>query len=85
MAIAGAAVVLAILAFVAKDWYDSRLPATYNVMDYGRHDYGGGPEPAGHAGHEHGGGISVADLHGPGVRVRRTTASSSPLAQRTSG
>ena len=65
VAIAGAAVVLAILAFVAKDWYDSRLPATYNVMDYGRHDYGGGPEPAGHAGHEHGGGISVADLHGP--------------------
>ena len=32
---------LAVLGFVAKAWYDSRLPGTYAVMDYGTPDYGG--------------------------------------------
>jgi FtsP/CotA-like multicopper oxidase with cupredoxin domain len=54
---------LAALAVVGKAWWDSRLPGTYNVMDYGSHDYGGGSVPVSHA--EHGGGISVASLHGP--------------------
>jgi FtsP/CotA-like multicopper oxidase with cupredoxin domain len=58
-----------LLAFVGWSWYESRLPATYNVMDFGEPDYGGGRVPAagahgvhafGHASR----GTSVADLHG---------------------
>ena len=51
------------LGWIGKAWWDSRLPGTYSVMDYGTLDGGGGPAPASHA--AHGGGISVADLHGP--------------------
>ncbi len=54
-----------VLAVVGKAWWDSRLPGTYSVMDYGTVDYGGGPEAGGHGHGSHGGGISVADLHGP--------------------
>jgi FtsP/CotA-like multicopper oxidase with cupredoxin domain len=64
--VAGAGVVLlvALLGFLAKAWYDSRLPGTYSVMSYGTHEYGGGSEPVAHE--RHGAeGISVADLHGP--------------------
>ena len=63
-----AAVVLLVgaLGFVARAWYESRLPGTYNVMDYGPHEYGGGPEPVSHVGHDaRSGATSVADLHGP--------------------
>jgi FtsP/CotA-like multicopper oxidase with cupredoxin domain len=44
-------------------WWDSRLPGTYNVMDYGEHDDGGGTAVS----HEHhgSGGVSVEALHGP--------------------
>jgi FtsP/CotA-like multicopper oxidase with cupredoxin domain len=65
--IAVAAVVAALVAVVAvlgKMWWDSRLPDTYNVMAYGTHEYGGGPEPPDHEGHA-GTGTSVADLKGP--------------------
>ena len=64
--VAGAAVVLlfAVVAVLGKAWWDSRLPGTYNVMSYGTHEYGGGPEPPNHAGHDAGAGTSVADLHG---------------------
>lgn len=62
--LAGTVLVLT-LAFVAKAWWDSRLPGTYSVMSYGTHDYGGGSEPVAHGGH---GGrtaeLSVGDLHG---------------------
>lgn len=51
------------VAWIGKLWYDSRLPGTYSVMSYGSPDYGGGPVSHGHA--AHGGGTSVADLHGP--------------------
>ena len=64
-AIAGAALLVGVLVVIAKAWYDSRLPGTYSVMDYGHADYGGGSVLA-HAGH--GGselGLSVAALHGP--------------------
>jgi FtsP/CotA-like multicopper oxidase with cupredoxin domain len=40
-------------------WAASLVPSTYSVMDMGRADYGGG------ATHEHGTGVSVADLTGP--------------------
>jgi FtsP/CotA-like multicopper oxidase with cupredoxin domain len=67
---AGVVVLLLVVSYVAKAWYDSRLPATYNVMSLGHTEYGGGPVPPGHAGHDgHGqisGGVSVADLRGPG-------------------
>ncbi len=58
----GVAVLLAIAAVVGKAWYDSRLPDTYSVMDYGEADLGGGSPVASH---EHGHGTSVAQLHGP--------------------
>jgi FtsP/CotA-like multicopper oxidase with cupredoxin domain len=65
----GVVVVTGVLVFIAKAWYDSRLPGTYNVMDFGSPDYGGGEVPAtgGHgSGHEgHARATSVADLHGP--------------------
>jgi FtsP/CotA-like multicopper oxidase with cupredoxin domain len=50
---------LAVVGFVAKAWYDSRLPGTYAVMDYGAPDHGGGTPTA----HEHGRvGTSVREL-----------------------
>jgi FtsP/CotA-like multicopper oxidase with cupredoxin domain len=70
---AGTLLVLAVLGFVGKAWYDSRLPGTYNVMDYGVADFGGGPPVA----HDHSNaGTSVRDLGGPtgapDVRVELT-------------
>ena len=60
---------LAGVGWIGKLWYDSRLPGTYNVMDFGTMDYGGGSIPAGvdgSSGHQgHGVGTSVADLRGP--------------------
>ena len=35
VAVVGLALLVALLGFVAKEWYDSRLPSTYSVMDYG--------------------------------------------------
>ena len=67
--VAAAVVVVAlliVLAVLGKAWYDSRLPGTYSVMDYGTLATGGGPEPTSHAGHVGGTGtLSVSDLHGP--------------------
>jgi FtsP/CotA-like multicopper oxidase with cupredoxin domain len=70
VAIAGVVVLVALLGYIGKAWWDSRLPGTYSVMSYGTHEYGGGPVPADHS--AHGGGTSVADLHGlPAVPDRR--------------
>jgi len=59
----------AFLGFLGWLWWQSRLPARYDVMDYGVVDYGGGPEVA----HPH---FSVSDPKGPqgkpDVRVRLT-------------
>jgi FtsP/CotA-like multicopper oxidase with cupredoxin domain len=52
---------LVLLGWIGWLWYESRLPDTYGVMDYGSHDYGGGVIPA--SGHHVG--ISVADLQEP--------------------
>jgi len=65
VAIVAVVLLLVVVAVLGKMWWDSRLPDTYNVMSYGTHDYGGGPEPFDHAGHDAGAGTSVADLHGP--------------------
>ena len=54
-----------VLGWVGLMWWDSRLPGTYNVMDHGQVDFGGGSEFS-HA--QHGGALpstSVASLHGP--------------------
>jgi FtsP/CotA-like multicopper oxidase with cupredoxin domain len=53
-------------AWIAKLWYESRLPGTYNVMEYGALEYGGGPIPDAvvHDGHP-GQTTSVAELRGP--------------------
>ena len=66
-AVVAVLVLVGIVAVLGKMWWDSRLPDTYNVMSYGSHEYGGGPEPPNHAGHGSGAGQSVADLHGPTV------------------
>ena len=58
---AAGALVLALAGWIAWLWFDSRLPETYNVMDLGVADYGGG-DPAGH---HVGRSKSVADLRGP--------------------
>ncbi len=60
----GVALLVVVLAVLAKAWYDSRLPGTYSVMAYGDADYGGGSIPVDHS--THGAGtVSVSDLHGP--------------------
>ena len=63
-AVAGVVAMVALLAFLGKARWDSRLPGTYSVMSYGSHDYGGGAVPANHEGHGVGA-ASVADLTGP--------------------
>jgi FtsP/CotA-like multicopper oxidase with cupredoxin domain len=60
---AGVAVLVVGLGALAWMWYSSLLPSSYNVMDYGRPDAGGGPALA--AAHLHHGGRSVASLTGP--------------------
>ena len=56
-----AAVVL--VGWIGWQWWESRLPGTYSVMDYGSLEHGGGNDA--HAHHAAAGGTSVADLHGP--------------------
>jgi FtsP/CotA-like multicopper oxidase with cupredoxin domain len=69
MALRSAIAVVTLAAVVAVGWiglmwWESRLPGTYNVMDHGEIELGGGD--GSHAQHaEPGRGTSVADLHGP--------------------
>jgi len=66
LAVVGIVVLAAAIGLGAWAWKSSLLPGEYNVMDYGRLDYGGGPvPPGGHAGHDGPGGASVTDFHGP--------------------
>jgi len=58
--------VVGVLAVIGNAWWDSRIPATYSVMSYGAHDFGGGSEPTAHDAHGPGG-LSVTDLHGAQV------------------
>jgi FtsP/CotA-like multicopper oxidase with cupredoxin domain len=54
---------VAAVAWIGLMWWDSRLPGTYGVMDFGEPEYGGGTE------HAHdprpGESVSVTDLRGP--------------------
>lgn len=57
-----------LLGGVAWVWHASLLPDSYNVMDYGTPDLGGGPVPAAGApttGHRGATGLSVTELRGP--------------------
>jgi len=66
LAVVGIAALVVAIGLVGWAWKSSLLPGSYNVMDYGEPDYGGGEvPPAGHAGHA---GVNVADLHGPAGR-----------------
>jgi FtsP/CotA-like multicopper oxidase with cupredoxin domain len=47
--------------WLAVSWHDSRIPGSYNAMDFGEVDYGGGPQQN-HAAHPH---VSVDTLTGP--------------------
>jgi FtsP/CotA-like multicopper oxidase with cupredoxin domain len=73
-AIVGGGLAAVAVFWVVWAWWESRLPATYSVMDYAIPDDGGGPETdmdMGMAGMHH---ESVTDLHGPaGVPQRRFT------------
>lgn len=60
-AIVGGTLGVAALAWLGWAWYESRLPATYSVMDYAIPDDGGAPAGADHI---HGD-TSVVTLHGP--------------------
>jgi FtsP/CotA-like multicopper oxidase with cupredoxin domain len=62
-ALIGVVAVLAVgvALFVGKAWYDSRLPGSYNAMDLGSVDHGGGPAQD-HGAHAH---ITVDKLNGP--------------------
>jgi FtsP/CotA-like multicopper oxidase with cupredoxin domain len=62
---AGVAVLVVVLGGLGWMWYSSLLPDSYNVMDYGKPDYGGAPVPAYAAAHHHQGGRSLASLRGP--------------------
>ena len=63
---------LIVVGWIGLLWYESRLPETYNVMDFGVVDYGGGSETAAHV---HGmGGRSVSDLRGESGAVDRRFA-----------
>lgn len=64
------------IAVIGKLWWDSRLPGTYSVMDYGTVDLGGGPPASGHGSAAHDA-TSVAALRGsqaeaPDARFRLT-------------
>jgi FtsP/CotA-like multicopper oxidase with cupredoxin domain len=67
-ALAAGVTALAVVGWIGLLWYDSRLPDTYSVMDYGAFDYGGGAVPAASTtdggNHVHGG-RSIAELSGP--------------------
>ena len=66
VAFLGASVLVVVVAVIGKMWWDSRLPGTYSVMDYGHADYGGGPVSSPHVAHNGTGHeVSVADLRGP--------------------
>src|SRR5215471_13004580 len=43
-----AAAILAASFLVGRAWWDSRIPGTYSVMQFGLPDYGGGPAPSKH-------------------------------------
>jgi FtsP/CotA-like multicopper oxidase with cupredoxin domain len=63
--------VVALLGWIGWLWYESRLPETYSVMDYGLVDYGGGTELTG-SHHDLPGAVSVVRLTGPaGVPDKR--------------
>jgi FtsP/CotA-like multicopper oxidase with cupredoxin domain len=66
LAIAGASVFVAaiavVLGYAAVSWWQSRIPGTYNVMEMGAVDAGGGAAPSEHAAHR---GVSIASLEGP--------------------
>jgi len=72
-AIVGGGLAAVAIAWLVWVWWESRLPATYSVMDYAIPDDGGGPATGmGMTGMDHG--TSVTDLHGPaGVPTRRFT------------
>ncbi|HEX7254324.1 MAG TPA: multicopper oxidase family protein [Gaiellaceae bacterium] len=71
LTILGVFVFLGLAGLLGKAWWDSRLPGTFDAMDMGVLDYGGGP-PQNHARHPH---LIVDRLAGPRngeANVRRT-------------
>jgi len=66
LAVAAVIAVSLLVAFlVARAWWDSRLPGTYSVMQFGKTDYGGAPPSRGVAGSRL---VSVTKLTGIDTR-----------------
>jgi FtsP/CotA-like multicopper oxidase with cupredoxin domain len=67
LGLAAGAVALVLAVWVGTMWWQSRLPGSYSVLDYGTLDAGGGPAIAhpGHGGGTGAGTISLTSLHGP--------------------
>ena len=84
LAIGGGLLALVPLVWIGHAWWDSRLPTTYSVTDYGSVDDGGGGPIAHHhaAGH-----VSVASLRGPVAApdVRMTLAAQQGSVRLSSG
>ena len=55
---------VALVGWLGWAWNQSRLPGSYNVMDFGTPDFGGGPSASAHHSSSRAG-TSVADLTGP--------------------
>jgi FtsP/CotA-like multicopper oxidase with cupredoxin domain len=74
VAAVGVLLLLAGVLALGRMWWESRLPGTYNVMDFGSHDLGGGSVPPSH---DTAGTLDVAGLKGsedgaPDVRFTLT-------------
>lgn len=71
---------LAFLAWLGWSWWQSRLPGSYDVMDYGAVDFGGGPGPSGRQ-------LDIAALKGPQGKpdFRKTLTAQKAQARLASG
>jgi FtsP/CotA-like multicopper oxidase with cupredoxin domain len=72
------------LGWTAYSWWESRLPGTYNLMDLGVVEAGGGVAPSEHAGHR---GVSIERLEGPAGKadVRFTLTAKRATVRLSSG
>jgi FtsP/CotA-like multicopper oxidase with cupredoxin domain len=62
LAAAGSLLVLALVGWIGLQWWDSRLPSSYDAMAFATPDYGGGPRPTAAPPMHHG--VS-SPMHGP--------------------
>lgn len=64
-AVAAVVLLAAVVGFIGKSWWDSRIPGSYSVMSVGSADFGGGSEPVLHTGDSGSTAVGVTELRGP--------------------